>query len=206
MSFLQSILLTFTNTPRDEVDVIVSPPGSSTTVHDYSASSTSFRPQSSRPVPHTGMPICFYDADKPYYEFTNFSPHPVEYDGRVYPTAEHLYQAFKFFSTSPATAEHIRTLPSPRAAQQEAKRHISKQRRDWMEANMSVMDEVLAAKFAQHRSLRHLLRNTGSRELIEDSPIDWFWGIGSDNTGRNELGKALMRLRERLQAKSRSRY
>lgn len=32
----------------------------------------------------------------------------------------------------------------------------------------------------------------------QDSPRDYFWGIGADNSGRNELGKALMRLREEL--------
>jgi predicted NAD-dependent protein-ADP-ribosyltransferase YbiA (DUF1768 family) len=69
--------------------------------------------------------------------------------------------------------------------------------------------------------LRRSLRSTGSRKFIEDSPvcsqlrvvlsggitvrsqIDWFWGIGSDGRGRNELGRALMRLRERLQARRR---
>lgn len=39
--------------------------------------------------------IYFYDKNKPYYEFTNFSPHPVEYKGKWYPTSEHLFQSFK---------------------------------------------------------------------------------------------------------------
>ena len=34
----------------------------------------------------------------------------------------------------------------------------------------------------------------------KDSPRDWFWGIGADGTGNNELGKALMRLRDELRA------
>ena len=34
-----------------------------------------------------------------------------------------------------------------------------------------MMDKVLKKKFSQHRSLRHMLRDTGSRELIEDSPV-----------------------------------
>jgi len=107
--------------------------------------------------------------------------------------------------TDPILAEHIRGLPTARMAQQEAKQQAHRQRTDWLDVNVAMMDKVLAAKFSQHRSLRHLLRNTGSRELIEDSPIDWFWGIGGDGRGRNELGKALMRLRERLQARRSSR-
>ncbi|KAH8996598.1 DUF1768-domain-containing protein [Lactarius akahatsu] len=147
-----------------------------------------------------GQPIYFYDSDKPYYEFTSFSDHPVEYHGRSYRTAEHLFQALKFMNTNPALAERIRMLPTARMAQQEAKKQIRHQRVDWLEVNVAMMEKVLEVKFKQHRHLRNLLRSTGSRELIEDSPIDWFWGIGSDGHGRNELGKALIRLRERLQA------
>lgn len=41
------------------------------------------------------LPILFYHRTEPHFGFTNFSAHPVEYDGRVYPTSEHLFQAFK---------------------------------------------------------------------------------------------------------------
>ena len=71
----------------------------------------------------------------------------------------------------PVLAERIRRLPTARMAQEEAKRQMHRQRSDWLNVNVAVMDEVLAAKFAQHRSLRHLLRSTGSCELIEDSPV-----------------------------------
>ena len=40
-------------------------------------------------------PIRFYKKHEPYYEFTNFSPHPVVYQGKRYPTSEHLFQALK---------------------------------------------------------------------------------------------------------------
>jgi len=73
--------------------------------------------------------------------------------------------------TDPALAEHIRRLPTARMAQQEAKKHVHRQRADWLEVNVAVMDKVLKRKFLQHRSLRHMLRDTGSRELIEDSPV-----------------------------------
>ena len=39
--------------------------------------------------------IFFYHKYQPYYGFTNFSPHSVEYGGKVYPTSEHLFQALK---------------------------------------------------------------------------------------------------------------
>lgn len=77
------------------------------------------------------------------------------------------------------------------------------------------MDNILYAKFTQHPELRESLLGTGDSELIEDSPVgstceeghmtdaevyqvDSFWGCGRDRQGRNELGKALMRLRTKL--------
>jgi hypothetical protein len=39
--------------------------------------------------------ILFYHKHDPHYGFTNFSPHPVNYNGKVYPTSEHLFQSFK---------------------------------------------------------------------------------------------------------------
>ncbi|KAG6331540.1 hypothetical protein ID866_7550 [Astraeus odoratus] len=51
-----------------------------------------------------------------------------------------------------------------------------------------------------------MLLGTGDAELIEDSPRDYFWGIGADKTGRNELGKALQRLRQELRHLPAARY
>jgi hypothetical protein len=54
------------------------------------------------PIRHSGVPrgsrrpqILFYHKHNPHYGFTNFSDHPVVYEGRTYPTSEHLYQSFK---------------------------------------------------------------------------------------------------------------
>ena len=49
-----------------------------------------------KPVPQERRPkILFYHKTEPYYGFTNFSPHPVDYRGKRYPTSEHLFQSFK---------------------------------------------------------------------------------------------------------------
>ena len=39
--------------------------------------------------------IYFYHRKDPHYGFTNFSPHPIIYKGKEYPTSEHLFQSFK---------------------------------------------------------------------------------------------------------------
>jgi predicted NAD-dependent protein-ADP-ribosyltransferase YbiA (DUF1768 family) len=59
------------------------------------------------------------------------------------------------------------------------------------------MDEVLYLKFRQHGELRTLLLNTLPADLVYVESGDPFWGDGGDN-GMNELGKSLMRVRERI--------
>lgn len=44
---------------------------------------------------YTRPRILFYHRHDPHYGFTNFSAHPVIYNGRRYPTSEHLFQSFK---------------------------------------------------------------------------------------------------------------
>ncbi|KAI6137098.1 hypothetical protein F5141DRAFT_1209417 [Pisolithus sp. B1] len=141
--------------------------------------------------------ILFYEKGKPYYEFTNFSPHDVVYHGKRYPTSEHLFQALKFIDAHPHIAERIRTCSEkPMVAFDEAHMHQGLVRADWSHIHIDKMETALRLKFTQHAGLKRLLLGTGSAELVEDSPRDWFWGIGADGTGGNELGKALMRLRD----------
>lgn len=167
---------------------------------DYPATSTSERTGGPRHQHGHRRVIYFYDKDKPYYSFTNFSPHHVEYDGKVYPTSEHLFQALKFLRHEPSIAEHIRNAKTPRRALSEAQRLEAHIRKDWYQKNVEKMEIVVRHKFEQHAGLRRELLSTGDAILVEDAGAnDAFWGNGSDGTGRNELGKVLMRLRAELQ-------
>jgi len=143
--------------------------------------------------------ILFYHKHDPHYGFTNFSDHPVSYKDKKYPTSEHLFQSFKFQDHRPNLAEHIRTCSErPSVAFSEARRFQPEVRRDWKQVNISKMDETLLHKFTQHDDLKAELLATGDAELVEDSDKDAFWGVGPDGRGRNELGKALERLRAKL--------
>ncbi|KIK96582.1 hypothetical protein PAXRUDRAFT_825817 [Paxillus rubicundulus Ve08.2h10] len=144
-------------------------------------------------------PVLFYEKNAPFYEFTNFSPHDIMYKGKRYPTSEHLFQSFKFLDDHPEIAERIRKCGErPMVAFDEAHRYQNWVRTDWRQVNVEKMETALRLKFTQHLDLKAMLLGTGDAELIEDSPRDYFWGVGADNTGRNELGKALVRLREEL--------
>ncbi|KAG2743440.1 DUF1768-domain-containing protein, partial [Suillus brevipes Sb2] len=161
--------------------------------------------------------ILFYHAHDPYYGFTNFSSDPIEYNGKKYPTSEHLFQSLKasnfmnsiFMERRPELAEHIRTCSTrPRVVFDEAHRFSPEVRSDWLQVRIEMvritddtnnqMDLVLWHKFSQNRHLKEELLSTGDAELVEDSDKDSFWGIGVDRKGQNQLGKALVRLRTKL--------
>lgn len=144
--------------------------------------------------------IYFYERDAPYYEFTNFYEGPpiVDENGQSWTTSEHMFQAQKFLPDHPEVGEKIREARTPRIAFDLAHRFQSKVRADWMQTNVEAMDKVLAVKFGTNETLKQLLVDTKDATLVERSPFDAFWGDGADGTGRNELGKALMRLREKL--------
>ncbi|GJE95754.1 NADAR family protein [Phanerochaete sordida] len=145
-----------------------------------------------------GEPVLFYEKGQPYFGFTNFSPYPVEFEGKSYPTSEHLFQAHKFLDARPDLAERIRNAPSARAAREEATKLRQYQRGDWFNVNLGLMEQVLETKFTKHAVLRDMLLSTGDVDIVQNSPDDGFWGCGGDHQGRNELGKALMRVRTRL--------
>lgn len=59
---------------------------------------------------------------------------------------------------------------------------------------------MLYLKFEQHSDLREQLFETGTAKLVYSNPDDQFWGDGPDGNGDNQLGEAIMRVRELLQA------
>ena len=74
-----------------------------------------------------------------------------------------------------------------------------KMRRNWDNIKDNVMYDALKAKFTQHNELAVLLLETGNKKLIEHTENDAYWGDGGDGTGKNRLGKLLMKIREELQ-------
>lgn len=140
--------------------------------------------------------IKFYSTKAEYGCFSNFSRHPVRLKGYTWPTSEHYYQAQKFAGTK--YESEVRKAKGPKEAASIGRDKLNPLRRDWEKIKESVMYDVLKAKFTQHDDLKETLLSTGDAELIEDSPVDWYWGCGSNGTGKNRLGKLLMKLREEL--------
>jgi ribA/ribD-fused uncharacterized protein len=171
-------------------------------------------------------PIKFYDAKKPYFEFSNYAMgYPIVVEGIVWPSTEHYYQARKFIYDGNSEldreyAELIRNQNTPNKARILANMDAGKQnfawakelriliakykdrvrkRYDWDDIKLEVMKEALRLKFSEkHPSLTKLLLDSNETMIIEDSPRDWYWGIGKDGKGQNWLGKLLMERRQEL--------
>jgi len=71
-------------------------------------------------------------------------------------------------------------------------------RDDWNDIRDKIMYKGLKKKF-KDPELKKILLNTGDAYLIENSPRDYYWGIGKDGNGENKLGKLLMKLRHKHQ-------
>ena len=140
--------------------------------------------------------IRFYRVNERYGEFSNFSPHPVEIKGRVWPTSEHYFQAQKFAGTE--HEEAVRLAKSPMIAARMGRSRERPLRSDWETVKDDIMREALRAKFTQHPELRSLLLKTGDAQLIEHTRNDSYWADGGDGTGKNRLGQLLMELRGEL--------
>lgn len=135
---------------------------------------------------------------------SNFSEGEVEYDGVIYPTVEHAYQAAKFDNS--AMRDIILNTPSPKEA-----KHLGSSpgcRRDWEDIKLFVMHGLVRQKFKYATRLRELLLETGDADLIEGNTWhDTFWGVCDGTTcrrgpharrGENFLGQILMLVRDEL--------
>jgi N-glycosidase YbiA len=143
------------------------------------------------------MSIRFYSThEQPYGCFSNFSAHGFHLDGAWWPTSEHYFQAQKFFGT--IYVERIRLASSPNEAAHLGRKRDLPLRPDWEQVKDDVMLRVVLRKFETHDAIRTILLGTGEEMLIEDASDDYYWGCGSDGSGRNMLGQTLMQARQIL--------
>ena len=128
-----------------------------------------------------------------YRFLSNFWIAPVEYEGIVYPSSEHAYQAAKTLNKDlrGAFAEITSPAEVKRLGQTIAMRH------DWDDVKINVMRDIVTAKFEQNPELMKMLMATKGHDLIEGNTWgDTFWGECPIGKGRNELGKILMSIRD----------
>ncbi|WP_392531138.1 NADAR family protein [Nostoc sp. C117] len=145
------------------------------------------------------MTIYFYKVWEPYGCFSNFSFHGIYIQGAYWPTVEHYYQAQKFVgSTDAVIIPVIHAAATPEEAAALGRCGTRQLRQDWDLVKTQVMREAVLKKFLTHADIREVLLMTGNEMLVENSPNDYFWGCGTNQTGQNHLGKILISVREEI--------
>ena len=162
-----------------------------------------------------------YEGESPYVCFQQWFPSPFTApleslgdkgrnagDVFEFPTTEHYMMYRKAMLMGDAeVAKKILDATHPSAAKRSGREVRDFDLDLWTKNADQVVEEGNWHKFRQNEDLREVLLGSGDREIVEASPDDKIWGIGfkSDEAegketewGNNGLGKALMRVRERL--------
>lgn len=127
----------------------------------------------------------------PFDFLSNFYPCVFEWEGIVWPSSEHAYQAAK------RPLEEWPKFLTMTAGQ--SKRAGGTGDETWHQIKVDVMYDILKAKFKQNPRLKERLLATEDALLEEGNWWgDQFWGVCPEGSGKglNNLGKLLMRLRK----------
>lgn len=128
-----------------------------------------------------------------YAFLSSFHTSTVRWDGRLWKSVEHAYQAAKTLDAK--QRDMIQAAKTPG----EAKRigQAITLRPDWDDVKLNIMRELIHEKF-MNPFLRHRLLETGEAELIEiNFWNDKFWGV-CRGEGKNHLGRILMDERDSI--------
>jgi len=145
--------------------------------------------------------IKFYRSnEKPYGPFSNLYKRDMVFEGEVYPTSEHAYQAGK--ARKKEVRDWLMAAPSPSLLAMAAHGLYSWDvSENWATLKFERMKNILRAKFTQHEDLKELLISTGNSRLVEaatvDNAVNRLWGE-VNGKGQNMLGQLLMEIRTEL--------
>jgi ribA/ribD-fused uncharacterized protein len=139
--------------------------------------------------------------------FSQWWPSPFIVDGMTYQTAEHWMMAQKaLLFDDKEQYQNIIATDSPAKAKKLGRLVKNFDGELWSANAFIFVTEGNLHKFSQHEALKTFLLNTGNKIIVEASPFDKIWGIGTsaqvtDVTkwkGTNLLGFALMEVRDLL--------
>ena len=145
--------------------------------------------------------------------FSQWYESPFELDNLKYLTAEHYMMAEKARLFKDETMlSQILAATHPGEAKKFGRLVTGFKQEIWLEHRFAIVVRGNMAKFSQNPALQEFLLNTQERILVEASPRDCIWGIGlGENNpdaqnpykwrGKNLLGFALMKVRNRLDLK-----
>lgn len=131
-----------------------------------------------------------------FHFLSNFHLTPVLYDGIVWCSSEHAYQAASLKDENQRLNIALLEMPSEVKAYAKA----CTRKPNWDSVKLDYMEEIVRAKFVQNKELAEKLLAT--EDLILEEGNTWgdtFWGV-CRGKGQNHLGKILMKIREELRS------
>lgn len=129
-----------------------------------------------------------------HYYLSNFYEHPVEFQGVIYPTNEHAFQAAKTLDRVSRLV--VRDAKTPGQSKGLGRRLVL--RPDWEQVKVMIMLDICREKFKKGSVLALRLFDTGDALLVEGNTWgDRVWGT-VNGEGTNYLGKILMKVRAEL--------
>lgn len=133
------------------------------------------------------------DVNNPLSAYSRFG---FELDGAEWPSVEHYYQGMKFEKGE--MRESIRSTDHPAKASKLAKANKKLVRKDWAQVRQVMMTRAVYTKCRTHHAVAELLLKTGTKQIVETTMYDYYWGCGRDGRGHNVFGKVLMAVRDKL--------
>jgi len=127
-----------------------------------------------------------------YSFLSNFHIVDVEYNGVIYKSSEHAYQAAK--ATNKQDHSLIMNCNTPGKAKILGSK-IKLDNKEWDKQKFFIMYHIIKNKFSQNKDLMKKLLDTKDKMLIEGNTWgDTYWGVYK-GIGNNYLGKILMQVR-----------
>lgn len=126
--------------------------------------------------------------------FSAFSAHPITFRDVTYKTVEHAYHAQRY--TDAKIVQDILDSATPEEAWRISQQHKAEQIADFNDQKLVIMEALFRTKLKQHPDVRNALLASGDVLIVKHEPKDSWWGDGPDGSGRNEMGKLWMRLRD----------
>jgi ribA/ribD-fused uncharacterized protein len=126
----------------------------------------------------------------------NYSQHGFTKDGVYYKTVEHYYQAMKF--PEGEIRDRIIAADTPKEASNIGRDRNNIRIENFKNVKNQVMFDGILEKFRQNRDIAYKLIETRNKEIVEATVDEYYWGIGKDKTGENNIGKIIVKVREQL--------
>ena len=165
--------------------------------------------------PHGQKVAHFYENNKPNYIFANYWKKPLTIGNETFKTPEHYFQAQKFPKGSVSRNAIIDAANADDARKKAGeiienqfkgnKDGLKKWRKQWTKDKREALRDVIRERMKQDPQFKKALMSTGNAYISEDTfqgppgdrkNPDKFNGSGSDGMGANDLGRALMFIRE----------